>query len=47
MGFEHFKLEGRAMHPLNVIESIVYYMAKPEYKDMVRLKLGLEFFRMR
>ncbi len=47
MGFEHFKIEGRAMHPLNVIESIVYYMAKPEYKDLVRLKLGLMFFRQR
>ncbi len=44
MGFEHFKIEGRAMHPLNVLESLVYYMAKPEHKDMVRLKLGLAYF---
>lgn len=44
MGFEHFKIEGRCMHPLNVIESYVYYMAKPEYKDLVRLKLGLAVF---
>lgn len=47
MGFEHFKVEGRTLHPLNVIESYVYYMAKPEFKDMVRLKLGLETFRPR
>ena len=44
MGYEHFKIEGRTMHPMNVIESYVYYMAKPEYKDMVRLKLGLAAF---
>lgn len=47
MGFSHFKIEGRTMHPLNVIESYVYYLAKPEYKDMVRLKLGLGTFVMR
>lgn len=47
MGYEHFKIEGRTMHPLNVIESYVYYMAKPEYKDLVRLKLGLGTFGMK
>lgn len=47
MGFEHFKVEGRTIHPLNVIESYVYYMARPEHRDMVRLKLGLETFRPR
>ncbi len=47
MGFEHFKIEGRTIHPLNVIESYVYYMAKPEFKDMIRLKLGLEAFKIR
>lgn len=43
MGFEHFKIEGRAMHPFNVLESYVYYLVKPEYKDLVRLKLALTF----
>ena len=47
MGFNNFKIEGRTMHPLNVIESYVYYMAKPEYKDIVRLKLGLSVFTPR
>ncbi len=47
MGFRHFKIEGRTLHPLNVIESYVYYMTKPEYKDLVRLKLGLDTFRAR
>lgn len=46
MGFEHFKIEGRTMHPLNVIESYVYYLAKPEHRDMVRLKLGLSTLKM-
>ncbi len=41
LGYEHFKIEGRTMHLLNVLESYVYYMAKPEYRDLVRLKLGL------
>ncbi len=46
MGFEHFKIEGRTMHPFNVIESYVYYLAKPEYKDLVRLKLGMRVYKM-
>ena len=46
LGYEHFKIEGRTMHPLNVLESYVYYMVKPEYRDLVRLKIGLSYFRM-
>ncbi|MGN0665850.1 MAG: hypothetical protein ACI4KF_04920 [Huintestinicola sp.] len=46
MGYSQFKIEGRTVHPLNVIESYVYYMVKPEYKDKVRLELGLHYFRM-
>ena len=47
LGYEQFKIEGRTIHPLNVIESYVYYMVKPEHKDMVRLKLGLSVFTPR
>ena len=47
LGYEQFKIEGRTIHPLNVIESYVYYMVKPEHKDMVRLKLGLSVFKPR
>lgn len=36
MGFSNFKIEGRTIHTANVIESYVYYLVKPEYKDMVR-----------
>ncbi|MBR4225168.1 MAG: hypothetical protein IKR73_10200 [Oscillospiraceae bacterium] len=46
LGYEHFKIEGRTMHPLNVIESFVYYMCRPEYKDHVRLELGMYYFQM-
>ncbi len=41
-GYEQFKIEGRTLHKLNVLESLVYYMARPEYKDIVRLELGLK-----
>lgn len=37
MGFSHFKIEGRTMHIATVIESYVYYLIKPEYRDKVRL----------
>ncbi len=47
MGFEHFKIEGRTIHPLNVIESYSYYLAKPEHRDDVRLRLGLRVFNRR
>lgn len=39
MGFNNFKIEGRVLHPANVVESYVYYMVKPEYRDIVRLAL--------
>ena len=39
MGFINFKLEGRTHHPLDVIEIILYYLIKEEYKDEMRGKL--------
>lgn len=39
MGFCNFKIEGRVLARENVIESYVYYMVKPEFRDMVRLQL--------
>lgn len=35
-GFHHFKIEGRHQHPMDLIESYVYYMIKPEHRDEVR-----------
>lgn len=45
MGFTHFKIEGRKNHNADVIESYVYYMVKPEYRDEVRLRLIRELWR--
>ena len=39
MGFTNFKIEGRNIHPYNVIDSYIYYLIKPEYKDIVRDQL--------
>lgn len=39
MGFDNFKIEGRVLDKPNVVESYVYYLVKPEYRDIVRLKL--------
>ncbi|MDE7104688.1 MAG: hypothetical protein K2O36_02275 [Ruminococcus sp.] len=36
MGFEHFKIEGRTASILNMIETYMYYMIKPEYRDEAR-----------
>lgn len=41
MGFENFKIEGRSVPDINVLEAYVYYMAKPEYRDIVRLEILL------
>lgn len=39
MGFEQFKIEGRTSSHLNIIETYMYYMAKPEYRDEARFTL--------
>lgn len=39
MGFDNFKIEGRVLSSPNVVESYVYYLVKPEYRDLVRLEL--------
>lgn len=35
-GFQHFKLDGRGFSPHRVVESFVYYLVKPQFRDMVR-----------
>lgn len=40
MGFNQFKIEGRTNMDVSVMESFIYYMVKPEYKDMVRLMMS-------
>lgn len=36
-GFCNFKLDGRAFGRYKVLESFVYFMVKPEYRDEIRL----------
>lgn len=39
MGFENFKIEGRLMHPVNILESYLYYLVKPEHRDRLRVDI--------
>ena len=39
MGFNQFKLEGRTASDVNLLETYIHYMVKPEHKDRVRLKM--------
>ncbi len=39
MGFNSFKIEGRTTPDINLLETYVYYMVKPEYQDKIRLDL--------
>jgi len=39
LGYNNFKIEGRVLAKENVLESYVYYMVRPEYRDRVRLEL--------
>jgi collagenase-like PrtC family protease len=39
MGFNQFKIEGRTAWLFNLIETYVYYLAKPEFADIARYTL--------
>ncbi|MBQ8960998.1 MAG: hypothetical protein IJ071_07255 [Ruminococcus sp.] len=39
MGFEQFKIEGRTAGHLNILETYMYYMIKPECRDEARFRL--------
>ena len=45
LGFEHFKIEGRTVHILDLIESYVYFLVKPEFKDQIRYVLIKSLWR--
>lgn len=38
MGFVNFKIEGRTTPDTNLLETYMYYMVKPEYRDKMRLR---------
>lgn len=42
-GFRHFKIEGRTNHIVDVVNSYVYYMVKPNYQNYVRSLLLKSF----
>lgn len=39
MNFSNFKIEGRTISTVDLIESYVYYLIKPEWRDRVRIML--------
>lgn len=40
MGFRHFKIVGRNEFNFSVFESLIYYLVKPEFRDIVRAELA-------
>lgn len=44
-GFRHFKLDGRGWGFRNLVESFVYYLVKPEWRDKVRMVILKEVFK--
>lgn len=45
-GFKHYKLDGRIFTPSKLVESMVYYLVKPEHKDRVRQIILKEIYHM-
>lgn len=43
-GFVNFKLDGRGFHKYKVLESFLYYLVRPAYRDRVRLFLLTELY---
>lgn len=41
MGYGNFKIEGRSVPDVNILENYIYYMVKPEHRDKVRLDILL------
>lgn len=39
MGFNNFKIEGRTLPDIALLETYIYYMVKPEHKDRMRFRL--------
>ena len=42
MGISHFKLEGRGLGSAVILEMLLYYMTKPEYRLIVREEIYLD-----
>ncbi|MBQ8177489.1 MAG: hypothetical protein IJ035_10700 [Oscillospiraceae bacterium] len=52
MGFNQFKLEGRTTDDISMLEMYMYYLVKPEHRDVARLDLlriltgGIKYFNI-
>lgn len=44
IGINHFKIQGRTNYDLDYIETLVYYLIKPEYQMEIRERLSLQIF---
>ena len=42
MGFANFKIEGRGLGSALILEFLLYYMTKPEYRLRVREEIYLD-----
>ena len=42
MGFTNFKIEGRGLGSALILEFLLYYMTKPEYRLRVREEIYLD-----
>ena len=42
MGFSNFKIEGRGLGSVMILEFLLYYMTKPEYQLQVREAIYLD-----
>ena len=43
-GFHNFKISGRNDPPPKWLESILYYLALPEYRDQIRQRLLMDWW---
>lgn len=43
-GFRHFKLDGRSFPPEKFVDSLLYYMVLPEYRDQIKAILKKEVY---
>ena len=44
MGFKHFKIEARTNNIIDVLESYIYYMLKPEFQSEIRYEALKKIF---
>ena len=43
-GFRHFKLDGRVFKPEKLVDSLLYYMVRPEFRPRVKEIIKKEIY---